>query len=89
MVVRNWMNRVTTEDAQAELRASVLFGSWKEWCMENNEYAGSQKVFKQKLMDMGTPYRHQTRARYLGQSRRCLRAARKACIPPFLTGSDG
>ena len=26
--------------------------------MENNEYAGSQKVFSQKLMDMGTPYRH-------------------------------
>ena len=57
-VVRNWMNECTTEDAQAELRASVLFGSWKEWCMENNEYAGSQKVFSQKLMDMGTPYRH-------------------------------
>jgi putative DNA primase/helicase len=57
-VVRNWMNECTAEDANAELRATAMFTSWKEWCMENNEYAGSQKVFSQKLMDMGMPYRH-------------------------------
>jgi putative DNA primase/helicase len=52
-VLRNWLNECTEEDAQAQTPVRIMFASWKEWCQENNEYAGSQKAFSQKLMDMG------------------------------------
>ena len=61
--VRNWMAECTTEDPQTEVLSSTLFGSWKEWCMENGEFPGSNKVFSQRLTDQGLPSREGARGR--------------------------
>jgi P4 family phage/plasmid primase-like protien len=56
--IRNWLNECAVEDVNSEVLCSVLFASWKQWCIENNEYAGSLKSFGQRLQDMGVPGRH-------------------------------
>ena len=56
--IRNWIAECTAEDVNSEMLASSLFASWKQWCFENNEYAGSMKTFGQRLVDIGTHHRY-------------------------------
>jgi putative DNA primase/helicase len=57
-VVKNWLAECTAEDPVTETRVSILFQSWKNWCVENGEYPGSSKAFSQRLMDLALRHRH-------------------------------
>jgi phage/plasmid-associated DNA primase len=54
----NWMTECTEDAPQVETASTTLFLSWKNWCEQNGEYAGSSKVFGQKLSDHGIFSRH-------------------------------
>lgn|SRR5262249_52911507 len=54
-VARNWLDECTAKDPQAETDLTKLYASWKVWCEENGEYAGSNRTLGQKLDDLGIP----------------------------------
>jgi putative DNA primase/helicase len=57
-VVRNWLEECTTKDSQTKTPSSKLYASWKTWCEQNGEPAGSNKSLTQKLTDQGYAIGH-------------------------------
>ncbi len=55
-----WIDDCCLTSRDCWTAATALFGSWKEWCEQNQEYAGSQKRFSENLESRGFA-QHRTR----------------------------
>ena len=56
--IKNWLSECTMPEASGEERSSDLFASWKVWCDENGERAGSNRSFSQSLKGLGVTSSH-------------------------------
>jgi putative DNA primase/helicase len=62
--------------------ATALFTDWREWCEQNQEYAGSQKSFSAALEDRGfAPERTRTARGFLGIGLRVTDVTGSPIIP--------
>ena len=48
-----WIEEACESDPQAKEKAADLYASWKAWADRSGEFAGSMKMFSQKLIDRG------------------------------------
>ena len=62
-IIKNWLDECTMEVKDAEELSSHMFASWKAWCEENGEKAGSNKAFSMALTDRGMRPAHTRRGR--------------------------
>src|SRR5262245_7611438 len=46
-----WIEEACESDPQAKEKVGDLYASWKAWADRSGEFAGSMKMFSQKLID--------------------------------------
>jgi len=65
-VIQKWIDECCTKSVESWVAVSALFGSWRSWATEAQEYIGSQRRFSQALIERGfKPHRRDQRG-FLG-----------------------
>src|SRR5262245_64309055 len=49
--IGTWIEEACESDPQAKEKVGDLYASWKAWADRSGEFAGSMKMFSQKLID--------------------------------------